>query len=186
MASAANPITTNFAATSYRVRDGLPEDIVQAFAQTSDGYLWIGTTGGLVRFDGARFAVLSNQHGPAFHEISVHCLAASKDGSLWIGTEGSGLIQYRNGTFHAYTSNEGLSDMFVRAISGSGQTTAFSSSSGTGLSASMELVDCLCWPSMRFRKTIGIGFGLAVPGSWLETRGDSRSVLCRDITAVIA
>src|SRR5579884_1456573 len=115
MASAANPITTNFATTSYRVRDGLPEDIVQAFAQTSDGYLWIGTTGGLVRFDGARFAVLSN-HGPAFHEISVHCLAASKDGSLWIGTEGSGLIQYRNGTFHAYTSNEGLSDMFVRAV----------------------------------------------------------------------
>ncbi len=39
----------------WQVSDGLPEQTVQAFAQTPDGYLWIGTTGGLVRFDGAHF-----------------------------------------------------------------------------------------------------------------------------------
>lgn len=116
MTGAASPAAPNFATTSYRVRDGLPEDTVQAFTQTPDGYLWIGTSGGLVRFDGAHFMVLSNEQGPAFHEISVHCLAASEDGSLWIGTEGNGLIRYRNGAFRAYTSNDGLSDMFVRAV----------------------------------------------------------------------
>ena len=35
------------------MQDGLPEETVQAFAQTKDRYLWIGTTGGLLRFDGS-------------------------------------------------------------------------------------------------------------------------------------
>lgn len=107
---------SSYAATLYRVQDGLPEDIVQTFAETSDGYLWIGTTGGLVRFDGTHFLVFNSDKNPFFHENSVHCLATSKDGSLWIGTEGSGLIHYRNGVFRAYTAKDGLSDMFVRAI----------------------------------------------------------------------
>src|SRR3974377_1049813 len=41
----------------WQTQDGLPENTVQAFAQTPDGYLWIGTSGGLVRFDGASFVV---------------------------------------------------------------------------------------------------------------------------------
>lgn len=107
---------SNYATTIYRVQDGLPEDIVQSIAETPDGYLWIGTSGGLVRFDGTHFVVFNSDKDPAFHENSVHCLAVSKDGSLWIGTEGSGLIHYRNGVFRAYTAKDGLTDTFVRAI----------------------------------------------------------------------
>jgi hypothetical protein len=48
----------------WQAPDGLPEQTVQAFAQTPDGYLWIGTTGGLLRFDGAHFTVFDRQNTP--------------------------------------------------------------------------------------------------------------------------
>ena len=95
---------------------GLPEQTVQAFAQTPDHYLWIGTTGGLARYDGAHFTVFDRENTAAFHEDSVFCLLAARDGSLWIGTEGGGLLHYRNGVFTAYGQAEGLTDMFVRAL----------------------------------------------------------------------
>ena len=46
-----------YAERTWGMQDGLPEQVVQAFAQTHDRYLWIGTTGGLLRFDGARFVL---------------------------------------------------------------------------------------------------------------------------------
>jgi len=100
----------------WQVSDGLPEQTVQAFAQTPDGYLWIGTTGGLVRFDGAHFTVFDRQNTPAMHENSVFCLTVSQDGSLWIGTEGGGLLRYSDGEFHSWSTRNGLSNDFVRTI----------------------------------------------------------------------
>ena len=47
--------TTHFTSTIWRSQDGLPENIVQALMQDREGYLWVGTTGGLTRFDGAHF-----------------------------------------------------------------------------------------------------------------------------------
>ena len=55
----------------WQAPDGLPEQTVQAFAQTPDGYLWIGTTGGLLRFDGVHFTVFDSQNTPLLHENSV-------------------------------------------------------------------------------------------------------------------
>jgi ligand-binding sensor domain-containing protein/signal transduction histidine kinase len=100
----------------WQVRDGLPEQTVQAFAQTSDGYLWIGTTGGLVRFDGARFVVYDHENTPSISENSVFCLMASRDGSLWIGTEGGGLVHYQQGIFRSYSASDGLTNGFVRKL----------------------------------------------------------------------
>ena len=100
----------------WQASDGLPEQTVQAFAQTPDGYLWIGTTGGLVRFDGAHFTVFDRQNTPALHENSVFCLMVSHDGALWIGTEGGGLVRYAQGQFRSWTTREGLSNDFVRAL----------------------------------------------------------------------
>ena len=82
-----------YARRVWHTEDGLPEERVQALAQTPDHFLWIGTTGGLVRFDGAQFAVFSRENTPAIHENSIFSLCAALDGSLWIGTEGGGLAQ---------------------------------------------------------------------------------------------
>lgn len=48
----------------WQTQDGLPENMSQSFAQTPDGYLWIGTSGGLVRFDGVRFVTFDRETLP--------------------------------------------------------------------------------------------------------------------------
>lgn len=100
----------------WQMQDGLPEQVVQAFAQTADRYLWIATTGGLVRFDGERFQTFNRENTPAFIENNVFCLLVSRDRTLWIGMEGGGLIRYRDGSFRRFSGPEGLSNGFVRAL----------------------------------------------------------------------
>src|SRR5580658_8557395 len=100
----------------WQTQDGLPENTVQAFAQTPDHYLWIGTSGGLVRFDGARFVVYDRDNTPEMHDNSIFCLAVASDGSLWAGTDGAGLLRYKNGRFRSYRYAEGLTNEFVRAV----------------------------------------------------------------------
>lgn len=100
----------------WHVQDGLPEETVQAAVQTPDGYLWVGTTGGLARFDGTHFVTYNRNTNPSLTENSVFCLMTARDGSLWLGTEGGGLLHLVNGRFRAYTSRDGLTDGFVRSI----------------------------------------------------------------------
>jgi len=89
---------------------------VQSIAQTSDHNLWIGTTGGLVRFDGTRFGIFERENTPELSVNSIFCLQAASDGSLWIGTEGSGLLHYSDGVFRRFGPADGLTDLFVRAL----------------------------------------------------------------------
>jgi ligand-binding sensor domain-containing protein/signal transduction histidine kinase len=100
----------------WRAPDGLPEDYAQAIAQTPDGYLWIGTSGGLVRFDGSRFTVFSPSNTPALRDDSIYSLLVTHDGTLWAGTEGGGLVRYSGGNFRAYGATDGLTNGFVRVI----------------------------------------------------------------------
>ncbi|MGB2624353.1 MAG: two-component regulator propeller domain-containing protein [Candidatus Acidiferrum sp.] len=100
----------------WQTQDGLPESTVQAFAQTPDHYLWIGTSGGLVRFDGARFVVFDRENTPQIHENSIFCLMVARDGSLWAGTDGGGLLRYHDGVFRSYSASDGLANYFVRSV----------------------------------------------------------------------
>jgi ligand-binding sensor domain-containing protein/signal transduction histidine kinase len=100
----------------WRIQDGLPEDTVQAIQESQDGYLWIGTTGGLVRFDGSHFHLYDHATTPALADNSVFCILAAHDGSLWMGTDGGGLVHFKDGVFHAYTGADGLSNSFVRSL----------------------------------------------------------------------
>jgi len=106
-----------YAMRLWQTQDGLPEQTVQAFAQTADGFLWIGTTGGLLRFDGSRFKAFDRETDPAaFAENSVFTLTAASDGNLWIGTDGGGLVRYDEKTFHRYGVEQGLTCGFVRTV----------------------------------------------------------------------
>jgi ligand-binding sensor domain-containing protein/signal transduction histidine kinase len=115
-ASTADRPVVAYTERTWQMQDGLPEQIVQAFAQTKDRYLWIGTTGGLLRFDGARFSLYNRENTPAFSDNNIFCLMVSQDNTLWIGTEGGGLIQYRDGAFRAFSSKDGLTNNFVRSV----------------------------------------------------------------------
>jgi ligand-binding sensor domain-containing protein/signal transduction histidine kinase len=98
----------------WRVSDGLPEDTVQAIVESRDGVLWIGTTGGLTRFDGTRMDVPASVQ-PLLAK-SIFTLSSSRDGSLWAGTEGGGLLRLKSGKFRVYSTGEGVTDGFVRKV----------------------------------------------------------------------
>ena len=100
----------------WQAADGLPSDVVQAFAETPDHALWIGTTNELVRFDGSCFRYYQRENTPAIGADSVFCLTVTRDGTLWIGVEGGGLGRYRDGRFRKFTALDGLSNSVVRAI----------------------------------------------------------------------
>jgi ligand-binding sensor domain-containing protein/signal transduction histidine kinase len=106
----------NYTARSWQSRNGLPSETIQAFSQTPDGYLWVGTSEGLARFDGAHFKIYAHDNTPALRENSVFSLLTGKDGRLWIGTEDGGLVEMRNGVFRAYTAADGLTGNSVRSI----------------------------------------------------------------------
>lgn len=100
----------------WRVADGLPEETVQALAQTDNGYLWVGTTGGLARFDGSRFQLFTQNTSVPLGNNSIFCILKARDGSLWLGTEGSGLVHMDRHGDRVYTAADGLGDPFVRAL----------------------------------------------------------------------
>ncbi len=85
----------------WQVENGLPQDAVQAITQTKDGYLWLGTEQGLVRFDGARFTVFNRKNTPALKNSYTRALYADPDGTLWIGMASGGLIRLRDGKFES-------------------------------------------------------------------------------------
>ena len=89
---------------------GLPQSTVVAIVQTSDGYLWLATQEGLVRFDGIRFTVLDKRNAPQIKENNIQALLEDHDGNLWFGTEGGGLGRYADGTFTTYSVRDGLGD----------------------------------------------------------------------------
>ncbi len=101
---------------TWQMQDGLPEQTVQAFAQTKNRYLWIGTTGGLLRFDGARLVLYDRDNTPAFTENNVFNLMVARDDTLWIATEGGGLIRYKDGAFRSFSAKDGLLNDFVRTV----------------------------------------------------------------------
>lgn len=100
---------------TFQVRDGLPQNSVDSLAQTPDGYLWIGTQEGLVRFDGVRFAVYDRRNTPALGHNRILSLLAYGE-TLWIGTEGGGLTALARGVFTTRTVADGLPSDLVAAL----------------------------------------------------------------------
>ncbi|HEX4230265.1 MAG TPA: two-component regulator propeller domain-containing protein [Bryobacteraceae bacterium] len=100
----------------WRTKDGLPDNRAQAIAQTADGYLWIGTSSGLARFDGRRFIVYARFNTPSITDDNVLSLAVASGDSLWVATEGGGLLHYRNGVFRSFGFKDGLTNDFVNTV----------------------------------------------------------------------
>ncbi len=98
---------------SWNTDNGLPQNSVNAILQTKNGYLWLATSDGLVRYDGVRFSVFNkgNTNGILSNRFST--LFEDREGSLWAGTEDAGLTRYHNGTFNTYAANEGIPEPWI-------------------------------------------------------------------------
>jgi len=117
----------------WQVENGLPQDAVQAITQTKDGYLWLGTEQGLVRFDGVQFQVFNRKNTPALSNSYTQALYADPDGALWIGTALGGLIRFQDGKFQSVTPQDKLPRKMIHAIVGDGHGNLWIGTSG-GLS----------------------------------------------------
>lgn len=98
---------------SWTTEEGLPQASVNSILQTRDGYLWLTTFGGLVRYDGLRFQVFNTGNTKGLKTGRFTHLLEDAAGVLWIMTEGQGLTAYRNGTFTTYTVENGLLDNLI-------------------------------------------------------------------------
>jgi ligand-binding sensor domain-containing protein/signal transduction histidine kinase len=85
---------------SWGAEKGFPGGSVSSIAQTPDGYLWIGTDNGLVRFDGASFRNFEQAEPASFAIGPVRKLLADTQGNLWVLLENTKLLRYRDGHFN--------------------------------------------------------------------------------------
>ena len=100
---------------TWTSEQGLPQNSIRPMLQTRDGLLWIGTRGGLARFDGVAFVIYKANVPTSIANDSITGLAEDRDGSLWISSAG-GLTRYRNGYFHNYSITDGLPDNSIWRI----------------------------------------------------------------------
>lgn len=98
-AAAAVAPGARFTRRAWTTDQGLPDNSILAIAQTQDGYLWVGTRGGLARFDGVRFVVFDQRSQPTWASETINALHVSRNGDLWIGTLDGGLLRMRSGVF---------------------------------------------------------------------------------------
>lgn len=123
---------TEYLHQSWQTAQGLPQNSVTAIAQTPDGYLWLGTEEGLVRFDGVRFTVF-DRHTSGLLNNMVQALLVDSRHDLWIGTAGGGLARYRDGRFTAFTTREGLANNSVRSLFEDAEGSIWIGTDGGGL-----------------------------------------------------
>jgi signal transduction histidine kinase/ligand-binding sensor domain-containing protein len=85
---------------SWQTDQGLPQNSVISMTQSHDGYLWLATFNGLVRFDGVRFTVFDSHNTPALDSSRIVRVWEDNAQCLWVGTESGGLIRRENGVFN--------------------------------------------------------------------------------------
>lgn len=84
--------------TVYNADNGLPTGEANVVLQTRDGYIWIGSYGGLIRYDGVNFKNFSAEEG-TLESSSIRALYEGSDGKLYVGTNDMGVYIYQDGTF---------------------------------------------------------------------------------------
>jgi signal transduction histidine kinase/ligand-binding sensor domain-containing protein len=140
---------TQYAHTAWRTQDGLL-DKPSALTQTADGYIWVGTSSGLMRFDGVTFRHWTPPGGEPFPFVAD--LLGARDGSLWIGTA-RGLFLLKDGVLSGYNAKRGA----------------------PGISAIIEDRNGTIWVT-RYRINDGQGPLCRVTGATLQCFGESDGI----------
>ena len=114
-ANALNPNLqmTQYAHSAWRLQEGALPVAPTALEQTGDGYMWLASADGLLRFDGVRFAPWQPKHGQQLPSDYIHSLLADRDGSLWIGT-GVGIAHLSSGDLTTYPQVDGVIENIIQ------------------------------------------------------------------------
>lgn len=86
---------------NWQMPEGLPDIMVNGMIQGSDGYIWLATTYGLARFDGARFEVFDTSNCEVMTSNVVNTVVEDSSGRIWLGTNDN-IFYYRHGQFEEF------------------------------------------------------------------------------------
>jgi ligand-binding sensor domain-containing protein/serine phosphatase RsbU (regulator of sigma subunit) len=107
---------TQYSVQILDIEGGLPANSVYAVRQTLDGYIWIGTSDGLVRFDSLNFELFNKRKISKLMDNDIRALYEDRNGTLWIGTDSGGLTRYKEGKFTTYLIKDQITLTGIRAI----------------------------------------------------------------------
>ncbi|MEI6195971.1 MAG: two-component regulator propeller domain-containing protein, partial [Verrucomicrobiota bacterium] len=107
IAGAADQSGSQFIVNSWSNEEGLPQSSVISVIQTRDGYLWLGTLNGLVRFDGNRFVTFDENNTPDLGSDRIVYLFEDSHTNLWVGTDTSVVALVHDGAVKAFTVGHG-------------------------------------------------------------------------------
>ncbi|MDB4314148.1 ATP-binding protein [bacterium] len=93
---------------AWQTEDGLPDNSVSAISQSPDGYLWIGTNGGVIRFNGSEFHPLPLRENADLPSQQVHAMLLDRAGRLWLGMERGPLVRIEKDSSHLFHASDGL------------------------------------------------------------------------------
>ncbi len=106
-----------FVSRTWTAANGLPGNSIQDIIQDSDGYMYLGTYGGLVRFDGVKFVTYNRNYDEKFDFVSARVVFEDKKGNIWSGSNDEGLFRVdKRGNVTKWTTAEGLPNNSIRAI----------------------------------------------------------------------
>ena len=117
---------------AWRMQDGLLRGQPNVITQTTDGYIWIGTATGLMRFDGVRLIAWEPPPGSQLPSHNVRALLAARDGSLWIGTD-AGLSHWTQQTLVTYLKEPDIVSSILEDHLGTIWVTTVSKTAGGAL-----------------------------------------------------
>jgi len=89
---------------SYDLLDGLPSIDVYAMLEDAEGFLWVGTSDGVSRYDGGSFVNFTTENGLA--DNLVRSILEDRRGNLWFGTS-NGISRYDGNNFMSFATNDG-------------------------------------------------------------------------------
>lgn len=101
---------------AWQTEDGLPDNSVSTISQSPDGYLWIGTNGGVIRFNGSEFHPLPLRENANLPSQQVHAMLMDRAGRLWLGMERGPLVRIEKDSSHLFNASDGLPDKRVGNI----------------------------------------------------------------------
>ena len=147
---------SQYAHTAWRTQDGFFSGSPVVIAQTTDGYVWIGTNTGLIRFDGVHFALWSPPASQRLLDPRIFSLRATHDGSLWIGT-GYSISRWKDDQLVNYPQLSGRIESIVEDVEGAVWLVRTQATDGMGPVCRIKEEQLRCYGAVD-----GIPFPLAI------------------------
>lgn len=110
------PAAAQYRIDTWTTEQGLPQNSVNSILQTRDGFIWMTTFGGIVRFDSVNLEIFNTVNTPALRTSRFTSLIEDPAGALWISADAYGVVRYQNGAFRSFTVSDGLPEDQVRSL----------------------------------------------------------------------